>query len=140
MTTRASVGGAEAREATEGGDGRGIGHGARGLMTAERSVSRADEDVGGTTRVRPSKLIVWSLCLFQHGWQMRLLMETSNCALSCRVKLSAVGSGWLLLPHRSLRSAHPSTGQCSLAPGIQGKRSAAPSGPSSKMAGEVEGG
>ena len=110
MTTRASVGGAEAREATEGGDGRGIGDGARGLMTAERSVSKADEDVGGTTRVRPSKLVVWSLCLFQHGWQMRLLLETSTCALSCRVKLSAVGRGWLLLPQRWLSLPHPNTG------------------------------
>ena len=53
--TRASVGGAEGREATKGGDGRGIGDGGRGLM-AERSVSREEGDVGGMTRMRPSKL------------------------------------------------------------------------------------
>ena len=62
----ASVGRAAAREATKGGEERGIGEGGRGLM-AERSASSGEEDVGGSTRVRPSRLIVWSLCLFQHG-------------------------------------------------------------------------
>ena len=60
---------------------------------AERSTSKREEDVGGTTRVRPSKLIVRSLCLSQHLLQMRLLMETSTCAFSCRVKVSGEKSG-----------------------------------------------
>ena len=112
--TRAGVGGGEGREATEGGEERGIGEGGRGLTAAERSASRPSEDVdvGGATRVRPSKLIVWSLCLFQHGWQMRLLMEMSTCVLSCRVKVSAEGSGWLLLPHELLHLPQSCTGHC----------------------------
>jgi hypothetical protein len=61
---------------------------------AERSTSRGEEDgCGGTTRMRPSNPIAWSLCLSQHFWQMRLLMETSTCGLSCRVNTSGEGSG-----------------------------------------------
>jgi hypothetical protein len=63
-----------------------------GLM-ADRSASREEEDVGGTTRVRPSKLMAWSLCLSQHLLQMRLLIELSICALSCRVKALGEESG-----------------------------------------------
>ena len=63
-----------------------------GLMAA-RSASRGEEDDSGTTRVRPSKLTVWSLCLSQHLLQMRVLKETSNCALSCRVKRLGEESG-----------------------------------------------
>ena len=83
---RAGVGGGEDREATEGADERWSGGGSRGMMAAERSASKEEEVVGGMIRVRPSKLIVWSLCLSQHLLQMRLLIETSICALSCRVK------------------------------------------------------
>ena len=91
--TRASVGGGEGRDATEG-EVRGAGEGGRGLMAAERSASSGEEeDVGGTVRVRPSKLMAWSLCLSQHLLQMRLLMETSTCAFSCRVKVPGEESG-----------------------------------------------
>ena len=89
---RAGVGGGEGREATEGGEGRGIGEGERGLMAAEGSASRGEGEAKEWTRMRPSSAILWSLCLFQHDRQIRLLMETSNSASSCRVKSSAEGS------------------------------------------------
>ena len=87
---RAGVGGGEA---TEGGDERGIGERGRGLTAADRSASSGEEDVSGTTRVRPSSPIMWSLCLSQHLLQMRLLIETSISVLSCRVKALGEESG-----------------------------------------------
>ena len=63
-----------------------------GLM-ADRSASREEEDNRGSTRVRPARLMAWSLCLSQHLLQMRLLMETSTCVYSCRVKVLGEESG-----------------------------------------------
>ena len=85
MIIRAGVGGGEDKEAREGGKGR-------GLMAAEKSASRGEGEAVGYTRVRPSSFIVWSRCLFQQGWQMRLLMETSMVEASCNVKVSGAGS------------------------------------------------
>jgi hypothetical protein len=82
---------------------------------AERSASREEEGVVGTTRVRPSKLIVWSLCLFQHGWQMRLLIDTSTCALSCRVKVSAGGVDGISYPNDG-SACHTPTQDTSMEP------------------------
>ena len=62
-------------------------------MAAERSASRAEAEAVGATRVRPSNLTVWSLCLSQHLLQTRLLTATSSCALSCRVKAVREESG-----------------------------------------------
>ena len=62
-------------------------------MAAERSASSGEEGTVGTTRVRASSRILWSLCLSQQRWQTRLLMEASTNAFSCKVKLSAHGSG-----------------------------------------------
>lgn len=67
MMIRAGVGGRVDREAREGGEWRGLGKGRRGLMAAERSAWSGEEEAVGTARVRPSSLIEWSLCLFQHG-------------------------------------------------------------------------
>jgi hypothetical protein len=66
VMTCAGVGGGEDREEREGREGGEVEKVGRGLM-AERSASRGDEGVTGTTRVRPSNLIVWSLFLSQHG-------------------------------------------------------------------------
>ena len=55
---RAGVGGGEGSELTERADGRGAGTRGRGWFAAERSVSSGEEDVRGTTRMRPLKLIV----------------------------------------------------------------------------------
>ena len=60
-------------------------------MAAERSASRGQEEAVGTTRARPSSPIVWTLCLFQHGRQMRLLIVTSTAGFSCKVKTSGEG-------------------------------------------------
>ena len=65
--TRAGVGGGEGREESDGGEGSEAGAEGRGLMAAERSASRGEEEAVGTTRVRPSSFIVWCLCLSQHG-------------------------------------------------------------------------
>ena len=92
VITRASVGGGEGREVTGGEEVRGAGDGGAGLMAAERSASSGEEETVGTSRVRPSSRIEWSLCLFQQGWQMRLLMVTSISVLSCRVKEEREGS------------------------------------------------
>ena len=62
-------------------------------MAAERRASRGDGAVMGCTRIRPSSFIVWFLCRSQHGWQMRLLMETSMMEFSCNVNTSCDGSG-----------------------------------------------
>ena len=66
MTT-AGVGGGEERERgdSEGGEEEEEEEG-RGLI-ADRSTSRGEEEGVGTTRVRPSSPMLWSLCLFQHG-------------------------------------------------------------------------
>ena len=89
--TRAGVGGGGGREATEEGEGRGGGEGGRGLTAAERSASSGVEETVGTTRVRPSSFIVRFLCRSQHGWQMRLLIETSMVESSCNVNTSGEG-------------------------------------------------
>ena len=61
---------------------------------AERSASRGEEGGGeGTTRVRPSNPIEWSLCLSQHLQQMRLWTMTLSLESSCSVRTSAGGSG-----------------------------------------------
>src|ERR1700761_3368851 len=66
VMTCAGVGGGEDKEERERGkEGGEVEDG--GEWMAERSASRGDEEVTGTTRVRPSNLIVWSLCLSQHG-------------------------------------------------------------------------
>lgn len=62
-------------------------------MAAERSASRGEGEAMGWTRTRPSSAILWSLCLFQHGRQMRLFIERSTVDVSCNVKMSAEGSG-----------------------------------------------
>ena len=83
---RAEVGGGE-DAGSEAVEDSGIG------LMADRSASREEEDVSGTTRVRPSRLMPWSLCLSQHLLQMRLWIETSICVLSCRVKALVEESG-----------------------------------------------
>ena len=93
VITRASVGGGEDREAREGGEGSGDGGRGRGLTAAERSASKGAEEATGTDLVRPSSSMLWSLSLFQHGRQMRSLIETSRVEASCNVKMSAEGSG-----------------------------------------------
>ena len=62
-------------------------------MAAERSASSGEGEATRWTRTRPSSFIVWSLCLFQHGWQMRLLIDVSTVEASCNVKISTEGSG-----------------------------------------------
>ena len=52
VITRARVGVAEGRESVQGGDGRGTGGWARGMLTAERSASRGEGEAMGGTRVR----------------------------------------------------------------------------------------
>lgn len=95
MTT-AGVGGGENREETvgrvENEEGE-VDDGGGWAVTAETSTSRGEEDVDGATRMRPSNPIEWSLSLSQHLLQMRLLIETSTCGSSCRVKTSEEGSG-----------------------------------------------
>ena len=76
--------------AREGGDGSGEGGGRRGLMAAK---SRGEEEVMMEwTRMRPSSAMLWTLCRFQHGWQMRLLIDVSTVEASCNVKMLAEGS------------------------------------------------
>lgn len=57
VMTCAGVGGGEEREEREGEEGGEVENVGRGLM-AERSASRGEEEVIGTTLVRRSKLIV----------------------------------------------------------------------------------
>ena len=83
---RAEVGGGE-DAGSEAVEDSGIG------LMADRSASREEEDVSGNTRVRPSRLMPWSLCLSQHLLQTRLLMAASTCASICKVKVSGEGSG-----------------------------------------------
>ena len=63
------------------------------MDAAERSASRGEEKTAGATRVRPSSPIEWLRCRFQHGRQMRLLIDTSTVDASCNVKMLAEGSG-----------------------------------------------
>ena len=90
---RAGVGGGEDKETREGGEGRELREGERGLMAAERRASRGEGAAMGWTRIRPSSFIVWFLCRSQHGWQMRLLIETSMVEFSCSVNTSGEGRG-----------------------------------------------
>ena len=62
-------------------------------MAAERSASRGEGEAMGWTRMRPSSGILWSLCLFQHGRQIRWLTERLMVDASCNVKMLAEGSG-----------------------------------------------
>jgi hypothetical protein len=74
MTT-AGVGGGEEEEEEEGevedeeGEAEADSEEGGGCM-AETSTSRGEAEGVGTTRVRPSNPMLWSLCLFQHGLQM----------------------------------------------------------------------
>jgi hypothetical protein len=63
---RAGVGGGDDGEEKEGGIEEGEEEEGGELM-AERSTSRGEEEVGGTTLVRPSSFIAGSLCFSQHG-------------------------------------------------------------------------
>ena len=93
VMTRAWVRVSEGREVEGAGEDRGTEVWGRGLMAAERSASRGEGEAMGWTRVRLSSGMLWSWCLFQHGWQMRLLMETSTVEASSSVNEWVEGSG-----------------------------------------------
>ena len=55
---RAGVGGGEGSEVTEGGEERGAGDKGKGMIAAERSASRGEDETVGVTRVRPASPMV----------------------------------------------------------------------------------